>query len=91
MNKRYIPVEVYGVKKENRIWYVDISDMSYSQLTELRKELLGTISVRYFDSAFNDEIRDITYKYYNNKQRKRNEKNNNKLIKRKRSSFRRGR
>lgn len=91
MNKRYIPVEVYNQPKNERIWYVDVSNMSCSQLIKLKQELWGTMSIRYIDRVISDNIGDVTYSIYNNKQRKRDEKNNNKLIKRKRSSFRRGR
>ncbi len=91
MKERFIPIEVYGKDNKKEIWYIDISSMSLSQLTEFRKELIGTNGVRCFDRIINDIIRSVTYQYINNKQRKRERKYNNMLVKRKTSNFKKGR
>lgn len=92
MEKRLIPVEVYERGNKKQIWYVDLSNLSLSQLIELRKELLGTISSRYIDRVINDVIRGETYRYVNIKQRKRDAKHNTFVnIKKKTSNFRKGR
>ena len=91
MNERFIPVEIYGKNNKRKIWYIDVGNMSYSQLIKLKQELWGTMSIRYVDRVISDYIGDVTYSIYNNKQRKRDEKNNNKLMIKRRSRFKRGR
>lgn len=90
MEKIFIPIEVYKNGKK-KIWYIDLSEMSLSQLTELRKELLGTMSVGYFDRVFNDMMRNMTKKYTNIKQRKKDGKYSGMIMKKKTTNYRRGR
>lgn len=91
MGSRFIPIDVYSKNIKDKVWYIDVGNMSYSQLVELKEELKWTRSIRYIDSVIYDNISDVSRGIYNNKQRKRDEKNNNKIIKRKRRSFKRGR
>ena len=92
MEKRLIPVEAYERGNKRKIWYIDLSGMSLSQLIELKKELLGTMSSRYIDRVINDGIRGETYRYVNIKQRKRDAKHNTFVnIKKRTSNFRKGR
>ena len=91
MKERFIPVEVYKKYNKKEIWYIDLNAMSLSQLTELRKELLGTISTRYFDGVINDIVRDVISHCCNNKYLKRERKYSNMLVKRKRNNFKKGR
>ena len=44
----YIPVETIGGKDN---WYMDISNLSLSELINLRDSLKGTISYRYLDGV----------------------------------------
>lgn len=91
MKNGFIPIEVYKKYNKKEIWYIDLNAMSLSQLTELRKELLGTISTRYFDGVINDIARDVISHCCNNKQAKRQRKYRNMLMKKKTSNFRKGR
>ena len=91
MKSKFIPVEVYKKYNKKEIWYIDLNAMSLSQLTELRKELLGTICTRYFDGVINDIARDVISHCCNNKQIKRQRKYSNMLMKKKTSNFRKGR
>lgn len=80
MNVRYVPVEVLKENKRD-IWYIDINNMTYSQLLKLKKELLGTISIRTIDKAISDNFLRETQQYYSNKGKKKDSKVKQKLMK----------
>lgn len=54
----YVPVLVEQ-DGENKLWYMNITNMSYSELIAIRNELIGChdVSIRYLDSIFAQSIR----------------------------------
>lgn len=54
----YVPVLVEQ-DGENKLWYMNITNMSYSELIAIRSELIGChdVSIRYLDSIFAQSIR----------------------------------
>lgn len=91
MEKRLIPVEAYERGNKRKIWYIDINNMTYSQLLKLKKELLGTISIRTIDKAISDNFLRETQQYYSNKGKKKDSKVKQKLMKKRTCNFRKGR
>ena len=91
MKQNFIPIEVYRKYNEREIWYMDLNNMSLSQLTNLRKELLGTISTRYFDGVIKDIVKGVGSGYKDNKEGKRQGKYRSRLLKKRKSNFRKGR
>ena len=90
MDVRYIPVEVLKGNKRD-IWYIDIDNMTYSQLIKLKKELLGTLSIRTIDKAISDNVLRETQQYYSDKEKKKDSKVKQKLMKKRTCEFRKGR
>lgn len=89
MKQNFIPIEVYEKNNIRKIWYIDLNEMSYSQLTDLRRELIGTISTRYLDRVINNMISDYTHTFANNKALKRDFKHNT-MLKKKRAFKKKG-
>ncbi len=78
MEKKYIPVEVIQDKKIN-VWYLDISNLSLSELTKLRNTLSSTqdYSVRMLDGIIYDLTgigTNLNHQYKENKKAKKLER-----------------
>lgn len=89
MIERYVPFEVEMENNKRNIWYISLNNMSIGELTELRKKLLGTFSIKYIDRVINDVVRDYTHSFANNKAVKR-ECKYNKMVKIKKSYKKKG-
>lgn len=89
MIERYIPFEVQTDNNKRNIWYINLNNMSIGELTELRKRLLGTLSIKYIDRVINDLVKDYTHSFANNKALKRDCKYN-KMLKRKKGYKKKG-
>ena len=61
MEKRFIPIEVTNDSN----WYMDITNLSLSEIIALKDSLRGTDSIRALDSRIY-ELSGITYESYNN-------------------------
>ena len=61
INNKYIPIEVEG----DYNWYMDITNLSLSELIKLRDQLTGTVSYRHLDGIIYD-VSNISLDSYRN-------------------------
>ena len=61
MTEIFIPIEA----NDNDIWYMDVSNLSLSELISLKNQLLGGISYRALDKAIYDKSNITLDTYYN--------------------------
>ena len=79
MKDNFIPVEVIN---ENDNWYMDVSNLSLSELIKLRDSLTGTVSFRVLDSIIYQKS-DVTFETYNRFNRRENKRNKEIYLKQK--------
>ena len=54
---KFIPI-IVKVNNKDKTWYLDVSNLSLSELIDLKNELVGTKghSIQYLDAIIHDEI-----------------------------------